>query len=145
MRDLTDDYAALPHHGTMRLLEQVSAWDQAQIHCLTTSHHAPDNPLRGAAHLSAVQSVEYAAQAAALHGVLLGQLAGDSPVLFLGAVQNLVLHINWLDQVAAPLHVTAQRDAAVGVNVRYHFAVFTADQPVASGQLTLLRSALVRP
>ena len=60
----------LPHGPGMVLIDQVLDYDDQSIHCETASHRAQDNPLRRRGRLPAMAAIEYAAQAAALHGAL---------------------------------------------------------------------------
>ena len=69
------DHAAIamriPHTGRMCLLDRVLQWDAHAIRCSATSHRGQDNPLREAGGLATLAGIEYAAQAAAVHGSLL--------------------------------------------------------------------------
>ena len=38
--------ALIPHQGAMCLLERVIEWDKDRIVLATSTHRAPDNPLR---------------------------------------------------------------------------------------------------
>ena len=62
----------IPHTGAMCLLDSVAAWDDDAVTCLATSHLDPANPLRRNGRLSPVCGIEYALQAAAVHGALRG-------------------------------------------------------------------------
>lgn len=61
----------IPHSGPMVLLDWVDEWDDFHIVCTTHSHHRPNNPLRINQALSAVHTIEYAAQAASFHAALM--------------------------------------------------------------------------
>lgn len=137
MTDLTEIYAKLPHSGPMRLLEGVESWNETRIRCLTRSHRAPDNPLRGGEGLSSVHAVEYAAQAAAVHGVLRGTLA-EAPVLFLAAVGALQLECRYLDAVGSKITIDAELDGHLGSSVRYRFALLGEERVRARGSITLM-------
>ena len=134
---LDDIYARLPHAGGMCLLEEVLEWDRQSILCATSSHQLPTNPLRRHGALSAVHGVEYAAQAAAVHGVLSATLDGD-PVLLLGAVRDLDLTVSRLDLLAAPLKISARLEARLGANVIYRFELTAASHRCVCGRLTLM-------
>jgi predicted hotdog family 3-hydroxylacyl-ACP dehydratase len=100
--------ALVPHSGGMVLLDRVVAWDDSFITCRTRSHLDQSNPLRRAGHLSAICGVEYALQAAALHG---GLAAGGATQRagFLAALRDVALHADWLDdQAVGDLYVTAR-------------------------------------
>lgn len=132
-------YNKLPHKGAMRLLERVLDWDQEAIRCEILSHLSGDNPLRRAGVLASVHAVEYAAQAAAVHGVLCNVLDGG-PILLLAAVRDLRLVVDRLDTLPAPLQICAVLHARSGPNAIYQFTLQSGDSPCAGGSLTLMQS-----
>ena len=71
----------IPHQGAMCLLDAVESWSAHEIHAVSRSHLAPDNPLRRRHRLEMVCGAEYAFQAAALHGALLAGGAGRQGVV----------------------------------------------------------------
>lgn len=98
----------VPHAGAMVLLDRVQAWDADGVHCRARSHLDPTNPLRRAGRLGACCGIEYALQAAAVHGALLAggvaQAAG-----YVAALRGMNLHVQWLDNPAlGELHVHAR-------------------------------------
>ena len=141
--------ARLPHAGKMCLLDRVLHWDESSIRCAADSHHATDNPLRGAAGLATLAGIEYAAQAAAVHGTLLSGDAvprnGAEPASgaeprngVLAALKNVKTAQPWLDSVAGEIVIEAtllHRDPAGGI---FSFAVFDGARQVLSGQFTLM-------
>jgi len=48
----------IPHSGKMCLLERLESWDAEAIHCTTSTHLQPDNPLRTAGGLMAPNAIE---------------------------------------------------------------------------------------
>ncbi len=140
MNLLEEVYAKLPHAGAMCLLEQVLERDRDSIRCATASHRDPRNPLRRDGILSAVHGVEYAAQAAAAHGVLSHVLDDDSPLL-LGAVRDLEISVVRLDTLPAPLRVTAWLEARAGINAVYRFELSADDRICVRGRITLMSVA----
>ena len=60
----------VPHAGAMVLLDQVESWSDTAIHCTAASHLLATNPLRHGPHLTTIAGLEYALQAAAVHGAL---------------------------------------------------------------------------
>lgn len=89
----------IPHQGAMCLLDGVTAWTDAGIVCHARSHLDPANPLRRAGRLGSLCGVEYALQAAALHGALLsGEVA--QPAGYLVALREVTLHVRFLDDPA---------------------------------------------
>ncbi len=137
---LDEVYAKLPHAGAMCLLEQVLERDRDCIRCTTDSHRDPSNPLRRDGFLSAVQGVEYAAQAAAAHGVLSDVLDGETALL-LGAVRDLEMNVARLDRLPTPLRVTAWLEARAGINAVYRFELGTDERICMRGRITLISVA----
>lgn len=127
--------ALLPHAGDMRLLERVEAWDATEIRCTTLTHRDARNPLRNATGLAAVHLIEYAAQAAALHGAL---LAGGRPQPgMLAAVREAHLLVARLDSLEAPLEVLAVRRIARPDGLLYDYAVRCADALLSRGRIAI--------
>ena len=144
MTALAPVYAKLPHAGGMRLLEQAARWDEDTIRCLTSTHRAQDNPLRSAGGLAAVHAIEYAAQAAAVHGILCGPLDGG-PVLLLAAAGDVELLCSHLDNIPGALSIDARLEARVGASARYRFVVGDGERPYARGTITLMPGAEAGP
>jgi predicted hotdog family 3-hydroxylacyl-ACP dehydratase len=80
-----DIASLIPHAGSMCLLDSVVSWSVEAIACRATSHLRPDNPLRRRGRLAAVCGIEYALQAAALHGALRG--GGPQPPGYLASLR----------------------------------------------------------
>jgi predicted hotdog family 3-hydroxylacyl-ACP dehydratase len=117
-----DPIAALvPHSGQMVLLDGVSSWDGGFIACWTRSHLDPENPLRRAGRLDATCGIEYALQAAALHG---GLMAGGvpQPAGYLAALRDVSLHTDRLDDAAiGDLQVIARMEHLEAGGLIYAF------------------------
>ena len=138
-----DEIAALiPHAGRMCLLESVESWSESQIHCRTSSHRDPENPLRRDGALAAVHLVEYGAQAMAVHGGLLERAKGNSarPGLLV-AVRDLTLEVARLDSIEAPLLVHAKRLVANTGGWLYSFEVEANGRKLASGRVAVIPPA----
>lgn len=136
--------AHLPHAGAMILIDRVVAWDAGAIHCRARSHGNPGNPLRAEGRLGAINGVEYAAQAVALHGALLRQCAIDGPAApalrvqgYLAALREVKLHVDRLDSVAADLEIDAERDAGLDGGASYRYRIRDGARVLQSGRLTL--------
>ncbi len=134
-----DEIAArIPHAGRMCLLDRVLEWDERHIRCAAESHRDADNPLREGGGLPVWAGIEYAAQAAAVHGALLmgaGPRAG-----MLGKVQHVLPACEWLDRIAAPLVFEAtllHRDPSGGI---YSFEARGDGALLLEGRLTLMFS-----
>jgi predicted hotdog family 3-hydroxylacyl-ACP dehydratase len=129
----------LPHAGTMCLLDTVEAWDAHAVHC-TAAAPGASHPLRRDGLVPAIAAVEYAAQATAVHGSLLGgegQRAGGMLV----KLSDVVLHADSLPASGAALDVRAWMKARAQSGCRYAFAVSAGGEPIADGMLTIALTA----
>ena len=133
------DIAALvPHAGAMVLLDRVEAWDADGILCRARSHLDAANPLRRDGRLSACCGLEYALQAAALHGALVAggvaQRAG-----YVAALRGVMLAVGRLDVAAyGELRVSAGLERQEGGGIIYALSVQAADgTPLLSGRATV--------
>ncbi|MBL0418897.1 hydroxymyristoyl-ACP dehydratase [Ramlibacter sp. AW1] len=135
-----DDIAALiPHSGRMCLLESVLGWDDAGIRCLARSHTDPDNPLRSRSGLLATAGIEYAAQAAAVHGGLRARASGRSAAPgFLASARGVRLHRLRLDDLPGELSVQAEHLAGTAEQLLYTFELRHDGQPVLDGRLAVV-------
>lgn len=131
--------ARIPHAGRMCLLERVLHWDSDSIRCAAISHRDADNPLRETEGLPVWAAIEYAAQAAAVHGGLLqSHLIPRAGVL--AALRNVEVDANcaWLNLLDGELIISAtlmHSDAAGGI---YRFQASADEQVLISGQFTLM-------
>ena len=136
--------ALIPHSGSMCLLASVQHWDRDRIVCVATSHRDAANPLRSASGLLAPCAIEYAAQAMALHGALVGQAAGSAARPgYLASARGVTLHRLRLDDLDGDLQVEATLQAGDARQVLYAFAVSHAGAPVADGRATVVLNAPV--
>lgn len=128
----------VPHAGAMVLLDRIEAWDADGILCRARSHLDDANPLRRDGRLAAVCGMEYALQAAALHGALLAggvaQRAG-----YVAALRSVTLHIERLDDPAlGDLQIRARLERQEGFGIIYALEVQAADgTPLLSGRATI--------
>nr|WP_229883112.1 hydroxymyristoyl-ACP dehydratase [Pseudorhodoferax aquiterrae] len=126
----------------MCLLARLERWDAHTIVCSASSHRDADNPLRTASGLLAPCAIEYAAQAMALHGALIGQQADDAADAarpgFLASARGVQFHRLRLDDLAGALTIEAQRQAGDAQQILYHFRVQHAGQPVAEGRAAVV-------
>jgi predicted hotdog family 3-hydroxylacyl-ACP dehydratase len=131
--------ALIPHAGRMCLLAAVQSWGPGRIRCTATSHTDRDNPLRSASGLLASTAIEYAAQAAAVHGGLIAQAAGRVAAPgFLASARGVRLHRLRLDDLAGELTVEAEHLAGDARQLLYAFSVLHAGQPVVDGRLAVV-------
>lgn len=133
----------IPHKGSMCLLDVVEHWDPAGIRCRSETHRSTGHPLRSEGKLSAVHLVEYGAQAMAIHGGLLERTSGGvaRPGLLV-AIRDVKLEIAYLDDLAAPLIVSARRLVANADGWLYGFEVDAAGKTLASGRVAVMPPAL---
>lgn len=130
--------ALIPHAGAMVLLDRVEAWDADGIVCRARSHLDAANPLRREGRLSACCGLEYALQAAALHGALVAggvaQRAG-----FVAALRGVALRVERLDMASfGELRVAARLERQEAGGIIYALAVEAADgAPLLSGRATV--------
>ena len=105
--------ALIPHSGPMCLLHSLVEWDAPHIVCLANNHRDPKHPLRSRSGLLATALIEYAAQAMALHGALIGRAAG-LPVRpgYLASVRGTQLYVMTLDDL--PPMLPYKSDALAG-------------------------------
>ncbi len=127
--------ALVPHAGAMVLLGRVEAWDADSILCRAASHLDAGNPLRRHGRLAACCGLEYALQAAALHGALIAggvaQRAG-----YVAALRTAALHVERLDVAEfGELRVAARLERQEASGIIYALDVQAADRtPLLSGR-----------
>ena len=132
----------VPHAGAMVLLDRVEAWDAETVQCRARSHLDPANPLRRAGRLAACCGIEYALQAAAVHGALLAggvaQAAG-----YVAALRGFELNVRWLDDPAlGELRVHAHLERQEASGLLYALAVRSgAGAPLLSGRASIVLPA----
>jgi predicted hotdog family 3-hydroxylacyl-ACP dehydratase len=141
----------IPHKGRMCLLDEVLHWDARQIRCRSATHRTGDNPLRAHGRLGVVCGIEYAAQAMAVHGALVGASAplassmseqvrdslGPS-VGYLASVRNVILHVARLDDIHGDLIACAERLAGDARTVLYEFSVTSEQLVVLEGRASIV-------
>ena len=129
----------IPHSGTMCLLQTLDAWNKQHIVCRADNHRDPHNPLRTRSGLLSPNAIEYAAQAMALHGALIGIEAGvPATPGYLASTRGVQLHRLRLDDLAGELHITATRQAGDARQILYAFTVSHAGEPVAEGRAAVV-------
>jgi hypothetical protein len=162
----------IPHRGPMCLLDRLESWDAARIVCFATNHRDPGHPLRTRSGLLASAAIEYAAQAMALHGALLGRAAGVEPSAgYLASARGVVLARWRLDDLptgrgddgaanddatppatgsgaAHPLDalcIEATRQAGDARQILYTFEVTHLGAAVASGRAAVVLNTPIEP
>ena len=129
--------ARIPHGGRMVLLDRVLEWDARAIVCATRSHLDPANPLREPPGLPVWAGIEYAAQAAAIHGSL---LQGNAPprIGFLASVRDANAYCERLDGIEGDLVVRATLAHADPAGAIYDFEVLSAARVLLTGRAALI-------
>ena len=137
----------IPHAGSMCLLGGLDGWDRDHIVCHASSHRDLAHPLRTANGLLAPCAIEYAAQAMALHGALMGEDVGSAATPgYLASARGVRLHRLRLDDLDGDLRIEARRSAGDDRQILYAFAVSHAGEPVADGRATVvLNTPLAEP
>ena len=127
----------------MCLLDRMVSWDESRIECLATGHRDPAHPLRSRSGLMAGTAIEYAAQAAALHGGLVAQASGAtaSPG-YLASAREVRLDTWRLDDLPPAatdaLRIVAERQAGDAARLLYAFRIEHAGREIASGRLAVV-------
>ena len=130
----------IPHAGAMCLLDAVVSWDAKTIVCVASSHRAKDNPLAVDCRLDAICGVEYASQAMAVHGALIGD--GRRPAAgYLASLRDVTCSVERLDLLQGDLQVAAEQMIADGARVIYSFALTCDAAPVLSGRAAVVIEA----
>ena len=130
----------LPHQGGMFLLERVIASGRDDIICATRSHLQPHNPLRHDQCLPAHAAIEYAAQAAGIHGGLLNRdLFPDAPAQmgYLAVISNALWSVERLDDLPDELIIYAKRTAVTPGGRAYRVRIEHCNVTIMSADLVI--------
>jgi predicted hotdog family 3-hydroxylacyl-ACP dehydratase len=130
----------IPHTGRMCLISALVDWDVERIDCRSDSHRSPDNPLRHQGMLHGVHTIEYGAQAAAIHAGLIGRQRRNPPgPAVLAGASRVDIRATRLDDLPGPLEIQARCVLGLGGNAVYTFVVVHAGKELAQGRLMLVR------
>ncbi|HXW53669.1 MAG TPA: hypothetical protein VEL47_06155 [Myxococcota bacterium] len=138
----------IPHSGPMVLLDRVEEWDENRILCISSTHQREAHPLRIDNFLSAIHTVEYAAQAASFHCALMSlkyhrpvegidRLGGISSA-YLVVVRDFDFMDVDLAAVKEKLIIAAEHKESGPRLLKYDFNATTSSATLASGQITLV-------
>jgi predicted hotdog family 3-hydroxylacyl-ACP dehydratase len=150
--------AHIPHQGRMCLLDEVISWNAQHIRCRSGTHRLPDHPLRSQGRLGIACGIEYAAQAMAVHGALVGAPAAAAPSLvgtgaasappraralvgFLASLREVRLHALRLDDIETDLYCEATCFAGNRVTALYEFTLWSDLGQLLSGRATVVLDA----
>jgi predicted hotdog family 3-hydroxylacyl-ACP dehydratase len=133
----------VPHSGAMCLLSRLEEWDVQHIVCGAHNHRDAHHPLRTRGGLLSCTLIEYAAQAMALHGALIGRAAGQHiRAGYLASVRGTQLHVLTLHDLPAAqpdeLRIEATRQAGDERQILYAFAVHHAGRVLADGRAAVV-------
>jgi predicted hotdog family 3-hydroxylacyl-ACP dehydratase len=128
--------ARIPHAGRMVLLDRVIEWDAASLTCGTRTHLDAHNPLREPEGLPVWAGLEYAAQAAALHGSLLG--SGAPRRGYLALARDVHPFCELLDGIEGELVVRSTLVHADPSGAIYHFELACPTRVLLTGRTTLM-------
>lgn len=136
----------IPHRGGMCLLDRVLEWDPTFVRCSATSHRDLTNPLRAHGRLGAACGIEYAAQAMAVHGALVGSIGTNEPALppghgMLASMRGVVIEVDRLDDIEGDLIIVAQRQSGDAQAIGYTFDVSASGRSLLSGRATVVLGA----
>lgn len=123
----------IPHAGSMCLLERVVQCDENRIVCVAAAPTA-NHPFARAQGVPAVAAVEYAAQAAALHGAALDGNRGPRHGM-LAKLSEVELTVGWLHEGSGPLTVEAELLVHGEAGCMYSFMVHDEQGCRARGRL----------
>ena len=139
--EASDLYQCLPHSGNICLLDKIVSHDFNQIQC--QAKLIEENPLGDFDQLSAWTSLEYAAQACALHGLLRHSQA-KSPLKIAKAMVIRIKHLICVEPLISPLanplmifarNLVEQPNAA-----SYEFRLDSGKQLYGFGQVSIVFS-----
>lgn len=123
----------VPHAGTMVLLDTVMHWNTTHIVCSAAAPD-PSHPLARDGVVPSVIAVEYAAQAAAVHGALLDGRAAPTPGV-LAKLTQVKLHTAHMPTNCGLLAVNAELIRRGAAGCVYNFEIACVHEIVASGRL----------
>jgi predicted hotdog family 3-hydroxylacyl-ACP dehydratase len=131
----------IPHQGRMCLLDTVIHWTPAELVAQTLTHLDLENPLRSGGVLGAAHGIEYAAQAMAVHGVLMAEGAVGPRQGYLASVRGVRLLVSRLDHQDGPLQVRVERLSGNPQNILYRFELTAKGQTLLDGRAAVVIDA----
>ena len=133
--------SAIPHSGSMCLLDAVLACDEQRICCTSSTHRDVNNPMRTGNELLSLCGIEYAAQAMALHGFF-GNPTGNRPRAgYLVGLRDVSYSTPRLDTLSDDLVIDAEKLLGDDVRVIYQFALHAGERLILSGRATVVLDA----
>lgn len=135
----------IPHAGSMCLLDEVTSWDADLLEAASLSHARAGHPLASGCELHAVHLVEYVAQAAAMHGALAAEVAGEPPPGggLLAGLRQTTLHVQRVTRNCGPLGIRVRRLLTQTDACLYHGEVRAAGRLLLSARLAIHFPAVI--
>lgn len=135
MLDRAEIARRVPHTGAMCLLDTVLHWDAAEITCAAGVSDLK-HPLARDGKVPALVSVEYAAQATAVHGALLENQSAPRAGM-LARLHEVELHADFIPSDGEQLIVCAQLLSRGASGMIYTFKVESGGLAITRGRLTI--------
>ncbi|RZA07407.1 MAG: hypothetical protein EOO68_03485 [Moraxellaceae bacterium] len=128
-------YTLLPHGQALQVISALIDLTPERIHCIV---QAPiNNPLCDQANVvSSFSCIEYAAQAAAIHGILMGANYNPLKPAFIGAVKDLQLARSHYASTQT-VTISAQQEYSENDGAIYSFSGDADGERLLSGRLIL--------
>lgn len=128
--------ALIPHAGAMALLDKVIHCNGTMLHAIGERLTPHEHPLISPAGLHAVHLAEYGAQAAAVHGALLGEREMRAGRLV--SLRDVQLAVEHVDLSKGCLDIHAERLLADERGAHYAFKVEQRGCQLASGRILVM-------
>jgi len=127
----------IPHAGDMVLLDRVIDFGAKSLHAMSSSHHLVLNPLRHGDRLPVSAGIEYAAQATAIHCVLIADAHTEPRQGFLALLRDVRWYVERLDDIASDLDIQVTLLSNQSGSAMYDFQLSASDSVLMSGRLAV--------
>lgn len=132
---LKDAYKLLPHGQSLQVIGDIIQVNAEQIHCAVAP--TSNNPLRENSDVvSSFTCVEYAAQAAAIHGIIMGAQYDPLRPAFIGAVKDVQISRSHYANTHTVI-IIAQQEYSEKDGAIYSFAGQADGEALITGRLIL--------
>ena len=128
----------IPHAGAMCLLDEVTRWDDLSVSALSRTHRDEGSPLRVEGGVSTWCAIEYAVQAMAVHGALVGAVEGKPRSGYLVSLRNVECFVSRMDDLEGDLAIEASQLMGDADRVMYAFSLRVGDREVLKGNATVI-------
>ena len=127
----------IPRAGDMVLLDHIVSYQADGLHARSVSHLRASNPLRHGQKLPISAGIEFAAQAAAVHGTLTAQMGNADRPGFLALIKETRWHVDRLDNIASELDIRVTQLSVQPASVMYSFQVSAEENNLMTGRLAV--------